>query len=587
VGPALNAAMTALNPRGRAGAITTFAQFYAAHIFDPVDATYVNKVNAFLDQYPTTRDALTRLTANFQSNISLACQRIAADRGMIERFFAPDYPRFRLGWLARIRSTGSDFHKGGRQVLILTFGASYQSQHGRWALSGPFQLVYKPSDVEIDCLVAGDSSAINAVVPNFQAQSLFEIFNALVEREGATVPNALPLPTYKVLPRKTLSSQHPGGQRPFTALRDFYGYIEFLSFEETGAGGMVKGSYAFGASDFAILESAGDRPPVIGHFYRQMGQILAIACTFSLKDLHLQNVRIRRYEPHLIDLEVSLGAQIAHAFDTGLLESAPVADNATGGITGYRLGTHEFRWGIPEHPLERYELLERTYAPETFQNRLLKLGPARRLVGVDPASLCGGLDDGLRLLAGAPRGSFDVWWARAAHVLVRDLPYPTSDLRRIRTAIFFDDEERLAQPLDANITRQMEAYFADEYRLYTAGDVPRYLALAPGICEVDFRNLDLPVFYRRVDQLDIVDSRGDTIPIPAQVTMNGAPRASNVGRTTYYANALPDRLRADLDQLQQDPAVLAQRIQALQAEVLRGLGVDALPGSPQFTFLKA
>ena len=598
LGPALNAEMTALNPRSRAGATTTFAQLYANAIFDPVDATYVGRVQAFLARYPTTQAALEGLTANFKRNILLACQRIAGDRSTIERLFAAEHPRLTLHALVRISSTGSDFHKGGQQVLILTFDASHdetivvtgprQGSVVTTRMSFTLRLVYKPSDVEIDCLVAGDSRAINAVVPQFMPASLIEIFNGLIDRQRAQFPNARPLPTYKILPRDRLSLVHPGGGPPFGTLRELYGYLEYLSYEETGTSAWLSLNdyYPFGSGDFLVFKSEGDRPQVVTDFYQQMGQLLALACTFSLKDLHLQNVRIRRLQPHLIDLEVSLGRSVDQVWDTALL-----AENQQGGaltgITGYEFHGAEVKWAIvPVGKDDQHERLQKEFTPKPYQNRLIKLGPGRRLVGVDPAALCQGLGDGLRILAGAPASHFDAWWERTASVLVRDLPYTTTFLSDMRNAIFFT-EEYANQALVENVRAQVSGTFAGEYKSYGAGDVPRYLVLAPGICEGDFRSLDLPVFYRRVDQLDIVDSNGNAIPIPRQVTIGNALQDSKVGRATYYARGLAAELQRGLAALQGDPTALDERARTLQAQVLQALGLDRLPETPQFTFSRA
>src|SRR5262249_27463055 len=148
----------------------------------------------------------------FQNNIRLACERVIADKRRIERFFQDAYSDLTLRSLDRIESTGSDFHKGGKQVLTLEFSAIYIGRHippSRHQLQpGPrvttFKLMYKPSDVEIDCLIAGKSDAINAVMKPrvFMTESLTEIFNALCVQQQANLPNALPLPTYRILPIK-------------------------------------------------------------------------------------------------------------------------------------------------------------------------------------------------------------------------------------------------------------------------------------------------------------------------------------------------------------------------------------------------
>ena len=80
---------------------------------------YPNSVTGFLKKYQRTGEALQKLTRNFQDNIKTACKRILNDWSYLQRIFAGKNSIFDK--LIDIQSTGSDFHKGGQQVLILTF----------------------------------------------------------------------------------------------------------------------------------------------------------------------------------------------------------------------------------------------------------------------------------------------------------------------------------------------------------------------------------------------------------------------------------------------------------------------------------
>src|SRR5262249_10216865 len=242
----------------------------------------------------------------------LACQRIIADKRTIQEFFEEDNSLFVLLSLQQIESSGSDFHKGGKQVLILHFNT----------LFGPFKLVYKPSDVEIDCLITGDARAIRKVIPDFMMESLVEIFNKLVREQKGAHPHALPLPTYKILPFRRMSTEPPANP-PFAAVPQLYGYIEYLKDDAT---------YWPSSANYTTLFTSTEDKRHITNFYQQTGEWLALACTFSLMDLHLQNVRVRAYQPHLIDLEASLGEYIEEVKSTLLLDP-PL--NVYGGINGY------------------------------------------------------------------------------------------------------------------------------------------------------------------------------------------------------------------------------------------------------------
>ena len=586
IGRALSDRMDTLNAPGALAPIPTLVGFYNT-LWNPVDATYVANRNNFLALYPVTQAAVAQLTQNFQNNIRQACLRIIADQAAIENFFSADYPGLQLRSLTKITSSGSDFHKGGKQVLFLEFSAFYlKGGYVPWFTT--FKLVYKPSDIEIDCLIAGNSAAINAAVPNFMqnpatlqnTQSLIELFNALRTQQQAAVPTALPLPTYKILPRVYMSPVGPGNGPPFANIRDLYGYIEYLSYLEPG-GPSILGYYALGSSDCVIYRTEGTQ--AITDFYQQMGQLAALACTFSLTDLHVENVRVRGYQPYLIDLELSLGDFVQDVGETALL-------GGNGGITGYALANNKFRWRRAPpgtFPNVNYDTLQRDYPRETFANRLFKLNPIKQVVGVEPFTLLRGLSDGLTILANAAANYFTDWWGRLGNVLVRDLPYNTPELKQLRTFIYFGGA--LANPLANVITQVVDVQFTQDYPLYVPGAVPKYLALAPGITNGDYANLDLPIFYRRVDQLDIVDSLGNAVPIPPNVMINGVLQPSNVGRVNYYPATLLPGLQNPLAAMTgvANVAALNARINTLQTQLRNAVNGGAVPAASQFTFTAA
>src|SRR5262249_55956594 len=108
------------------------------------------------------------------------------------------------------------------------------------------------------------------------------------------------------------------------------------------------------------------------------------------------------------------------------------------------------------------------------------------------------------------------------NILVRELPYTTGDLAGFREGIFFNSD--LTKKLKTVISQALAGIFKSGYNAYEGVGLPRYLLFAPGLRDEDYRNLDLPVFYRRVDQTDIVDGRGNAIPIPAEVTIDDEQR---------------------------------------------------------------
>ena len=114
--------------------------------------------------------------------------------------------------LAEKSTTGNDFHKGGKQVLILSFSLAGQKDPGR--------IVYKPSSVEIDCRIVGDSTIVNTDKPQGYTQetSLTELINKYnsgrTRRPGFT---DCELPTYRILPYNR------------TSVPDGYGYMHSSS----------------------------------------------------------------------------------------------------------------------------------------------------------------------------------------------------------------------------------------------------------------------------------------------------------------------------------------------------------------------
>src|SRR5581483_4020320 len=230
-------------------------------------AQFPVNVAAFRVRNATVNDVITALAANFQNNILQMCQRVIRDRAAIEARFEGDFEILSLTGLIGIESTGSDFHKGGKQVLILTFSKLHS--FGDVPTIGKMKVVYKPSDMEADCLIAGDSEAVNRVIRGFMTASLVEMINQAIPGVARSNPNLKPviLPTYKILPRDYFSISNPG-LNP-APVRQPYGYMEYLTYEHS-PGRSIYNYYPFGSSDFVIFPK--QKPgPIIEKFYRQMG----------------------------------------------------------------------------------------------------------------------------------------------------------------------------------------------------------------------------------------------------------------------------------------------------------------------------
>lgn len=155
-------------------------------------------VDAFNERYPLLDHAVKTVTDHYQKNIQLACQRVNDNWVDIQSMF---FPGRTIEKLLKIQTTGNDFHKGGKQVLILTFSCSDGSS-GR--------VVYKPSAVEIDCRIVGDSAALGQYSYSYKQEvSLTELVNKYSppgRRLGGYISR--PLPTYKILPYNWDSVPH-------------------------------------------------------------------------------------------------------------------------------------------------------------------------------------------------------------------------------------------------------------------------------------------------------------------------------------------------------------------------------------------
>jgi hypothetical protein len=554
--------------------------FRTYYVNNFLNANYVANVTGFFNTYVVTRDLLIHLAQNFRRNILEACQRILLDRPEIARTFAP--PGTRLQGLQKIKSTGSDFHKGGKQVLILTFwvhnliSVSHTQVPISWSY---FNLIYKPSDIETDCLIVGDSAAVNAIhPPQFQAKSLFEILNDGITAARQANPNLSLelLPTYKILPINYTSNQAVG--YPLN-IRRAYGYIEFLQHYHFGIGYYF---YPWGSSDYKIFPRD-DKTAICQKFYRLIGQISAIAVVFSIIDLHAENLIVKDYLPYLIDLEVSLTVPIAEITDTLLYNGG----TNKGGVNGW-LKESEFAWvqGRQSNLLR----IDDTKRQQDAQNRLMAVEPSAL---IDPSSLflaknnCKGFRDMIDVIqtVNTPPHNNDLitWIARVNNILVRNLPMKTEDFRNLFVGatnfVFCSDNTALGRFVDEERGKLFADWQANNNR------DPEFLALQNNYVIGDYNNGDIPVFYHRIGaaSLDIMDSNGNEVQSPGNITFRASPTAPlqnqpyNLpnGRTTFFA-ASPFTANVVTTQLADvtNPATKGPMVNNFVGQILNALGLQ-------------
>lgn len=490
----------------------TYRDYFDNVILNANPAAYQANVTSFRLRYPIPAHALDRLALNFRSNILEACQRVITDKDLLTHFYNPLYGNsLVINSLLAIKSTGSDFHKGGKQVLILTFDISYTSyfQSKRETL----KVVYKPSDLEVDCLLIGDSAAINAAIPSggFMTNSLFEIYNHRLQLYQSVHPDfkGEPLPTYRILPRN-YTSAHTGGYP--LPIREAYGYIQYLNYEFSGSADdtLFSGYYPNAESDYLVFTTQNESE-IVDAFYRKEGAFAAICCTFSLLDMHIENLRVKQYTPYPIDLEISLTSTVTSVANTLLF-------GKFGAINANHIEGQDSTWIVEKGNIAGQAYLKRAYPIKYKQNRLWRSLPngRKQLIQVNGNELLRGYLDGMTVLQVCQQnGDFNAWFARLPNVLVRYVPYDTSSFKEIRTNILITNLERNPQAaFNAALQEELQARLTQEYNQYQLGQEPKFLALTDVESGPDYRNLDIPVFYHRIGTQDIVNSRGAQVLFP-------------------------------------------------------------------------
>jgi len=495
-----------------------YRQYFQERIFGVSESHFQRKLTEFYDGYPRTKYAIEKITANFINNITLACKRILKDWYSIDMVFAR-VQNYELRKVLELKSSGSDFHKGGQQVLFLTFKA-FERQKIRYM---PLKLIYKPADVEADCLIIGDSAAVNSVHKNFMGKSLMEIFNALIELDRKSNPNPMliNLPTYKILPYTF------GSTDPSPAIKESYGYLEFLHHEELKHDpGTSLFPATTGPGDFVIYPDQ-DEGKICGEFYRLVGQLSALACTFSFGDVHHENLIVHQFKPYLIDLENCLIKPMATIKTTGLLMEKKSRDYAA--ITGIHGQTRLFVEGKPRRRVE----------PENYVKSIII-----------------GLQQMMELMrVNVNHGDLAGWFTRIKKVIVRQVPISTIPLANMLKSLF--DYQKCSEPMenfDADITALFQPFEQSAYKYWlgklnalfdgTSFDLqsfktigaarqqafwktkifpdPIFFALQETYLKDNYQNLDVPVYYHRIGGNDLLNYNGAKITIGAQLYVPAA-----------------------------------------------------------------
>ena len=479
-------------------------------------------IRAFFERYPMVEHAVETMRDHFIHNIQEACDRLAKDWRHIHSIFFPKVKKPKLTQLYQIITTGSDFHKGGKQVLILKFQTT----------AGFRKLIYKPGDIELDYHLLANTDGIRTQ-QNWglgSEKSIVEITNEFLDDD-------FKLPTYRIFPR------NPGSQLKMVDNRlpisDSYGYIEFLSNAPKADNWGNPQDWKPDTQSDWVTEQQAD----VHRFYRQWGRFLAMGQLFSMSDFHLDNVIVHSLQPHLIDAEISFTGPMDDVTDT-------LAFNAGTGSLG------SIKNQSPQSKRDR----------SNPQNANLYLAEGAAMVGHVPAKNRLYLSSNLRiqkvdvrsnvlhLIKGymeatgayvdkSNREKLISWLNRRniQHVIARftpkETPYFAQLLRMLYQPKFCSesvpkrrvdfDREPFRMFRDNIIKEWTDALQEPDHKKWPKPR-PNYAIMNSDHVFKDLLDCDIPAFYHQLNGHELLNSRGEA------VLVRPTPDGSSIDRASYY-----------------------------------------------------
>ena len=494
-------------------------------------------MGSFFKRNPNVEKLLDISSANFINNLRLCIERISKDKQAIETCFLDGK---RIERLADIISTGSDSHKGGKSVLILEFVFG-QNQHRR--------VVYKPSDIEIDYrMVGANTPAVESFLkahakdsgyPQY-SPSLYELLHGWFEQSinhviaehlsgredtarkkflKARIRQQLALPTYVMLPR------NPGSRLKQTAgeegIRSSYGYIEYLTHEPQPPDVLVRHQRPGQDSDWTV-DIVSDAQVA----FRLWGRIGALAWLFEQTDLHQENRILSRRQPHFIDLENMLVKPISTLSKTMVFDKWHAQHSA-----GRTVVPSLASGGPPNNAIPislAFEPKPKDYAKDQLYE-IIKLTPhntwrAEHLVYYIP-EYCEQLSNGIRetfYLIQAHQQEIKQWLkeAQLQNVIVRDVVQATADLMESLEKYVSNWAQNRIDPISKLAKNIIPRRQAEEINQWDHGSLrgpahdPYRRAYALETSQYngrDLANLDIPSYYRRIGDRELLDSSGEPV----------------------------------------------------------------------------
>ncbi len=458
-------------------------------------------IEPLFERYPLMRYMLTTMTEQYINAVLRCCDRLLEDWADIGTFFF----NTALATLTEIKGTGSDFHKGGQQVFLLTLLDT---------ANAPQRLVYKPSDVERDFRVVGDTQALRGVLNHLHAVAakgvtLGNLLNnpggslvEMVEAFAAQDQVSIPVTKYKILPvhpGTSLQARPSGGYD----IRQSYGWIEFLS--------------------STLQDKDCPNTVALADYYQTYGAMLALAYVFQITDLHQENVIVHSRRPYLVDLEMAYPGFIELPTGTGL------------GDAYKRFGVTVLRRSVDGWNSHRLSY-ERPGVEEPAQNQPYLSGVAHVPGPKDAGTVLGVFNRTVGLIVNHPN-DFDAWLANASGVIARVAPFGTDDLLLcLRTLNNPSNQSAASRPDEVRLRTQEwardspiggglkgwgdqfvagTANMATPFELYLQfyGLQPLFAFWLHGQTAEDFLHGDVPAFYQRVGQAQALDSCGEPIAV--------------------------------------------------------------------------
>lgn len=544
-----------LNVDGSNAGLRTPEEAYAWYFKRIIEPTFPGEgnrgVDLFLRRFPLTAHYLQKIASQFCGNLRQTVARVAADQALLSRLF---FSGAGIRAIHKIEASGADTHKGGKQVLFITFDLVGQT--------GRQKIVYKPSDVELDYRTCGDTAAVTAARAAVVEQTPFPAGASLVETINRRLPRDAPrLPTYKILPRGPGSLlEERDGRLP---IEDSYGYIEFLSAtpprQPNGFPPQVSDG-EIASSDWLCTSAQ------LTGFFRTWGRWCALARLYSWGDLHEENVIAHGKQPYPIDLEVSCTGPMGSLFGTQIVRGL-----ARGGLDGSTavhmivVPTHDATgnmWFDPVHSRGQESPTSNRVAIRTNGNWLRPLG-SRYL-----PSIVQGMRE-VYAVVNASRDEFSAWVDAVPKCVARFTPYSTEKYTRALAVMAYSPEYvRWHPPIPGADNLAMWKAVVDPV-LGGAGpnqpaaqgtwppNRPNRLLSALQHDYCDFANHDVPAYYHRLDSADLLNARGERVVVTNQP-----------GRAAYFPQATIEGVRAQVQGL--DDGEAARQIADARAAICVG-----------------